>query len=184
MSTVRARKNLDLLKPCAAPHDGPRIAFETLGRSENRSVGKGKQMRLKIIAATFALLPLAIKLGCALFPKDSPNAPQLLGNWGGEHIALAVTRDSATVEYDCARGAIASPILVDEQNNFVAEGVHVQEHGGPVHEREIPEQHPAQFNGRVQGGKMILAVKLKDSGLIIGTFELRLGQLPKLFKCL
>lgn len=141
-------------------------------------------MRIKIIAATFALLPLVIKLGCALFPENSQNAPQLLGNWGGEHIALAITPDSATVAYDCARGTIASPILIDAQNNFVAEGMHVSEHGGPIREQEVLEQHPAQFNGRVQGGKMILAVKLKDNGLRLGTFELRLGQLPKLFKCL
>lgn len=141
-------------------------------------------MRLKLIATIFALLPLAIKLGCSLLPDEPVSAPQLLGNWGGDHIALAITHEGATVEFDCARGFIASPIRVDAQNNFIAEGVHMQKHGGSIRENESPEQHPAQYNGRVQGGKMILSINLKDSDLAIGNFELRLGQLPKLFKCL
>lgn len=141
-------------------------------------------MKLKIVAATFMLLPLALKFGCALFPGDSETARELLGNWGGEHIALKITSHSATVEYDCGQGSITTPIRIDEKDNFVALGIHVEEHGGPIDKDVAPKQHPAQYNGHVESGKMILNVKLKDNGLAIGTFELRLGQVPNLFKCL
>ncbi len=141
-------------------------------------------MKLKIIATIFSILPLAIKLGCTLLPGTSEPATKLLGNWGGMHVALVIENDSATLEYDCGRGTIDEPIRLDRDGKFEARGVHIYEHGGPVRENEKPEMHPANYFGNVAGEVMTLTVKLSDTGDALGTFELKLGQVPRLFKCL
>lgn len=141
-------------------------------------------MKLKALAVLFTLLPLALKLGCALWPGNPENARELLGNWGGEHIALVITTKGATVEYDCGRGTIDEPLRIDDAGKFEVAGRHIHEHGGPVQENELPDQHPAQYHGQVEGGKMILTVKLSDSETGLGTFELKLGSPSRLFKCL
>ncbi len=141
-------------------------------------------MKLKWIAGIFIFLPLALKLGCALLPNQSSVKPELFGAWGGEHIALNITKDSITLEYDCGRGTINEPIQLDESGEFDANGTYTYEHGGPVGEEEKPEQLPANYRGHVEGGKMTLTVKLKSTGAALGAFVLQLERAPQLFKCL
>ncbi|NUO83401.1 hypothetical protein HUU05_25290 [candidate division KSB1 bacterium] len=141
-------------------------------------------MKLKWIAVIFIFLPLALKFGCALLPEQSSTKPELFGAWGGEHIALNITQDSITLEYDCGRGTIDEPIRLDESGEFEADGTYIYEHGGPVREEEKPEQLPANYRGHVEGSKMTLTVKLKSTGAGLGAFVLQLGRAPRLFKCL
>ena len=42
--------------------------------------------------------------------------------WGGEHIEMEVTRDGATLEFDCATGTIAEPLPVHSQGRFSVKG--------------------------------------------------------------
>jgi hypothetical protein len=111
-------------------------------------------------------------------------APEMVGQWGGEHISLSVSLSGSTLEYDCAHGTIEGSIEPDRNGNFVVTGTHVREHGGPIQEDEVPDEHPARYQGWTNGTRMTLSVILTDTGLEIGTYHLRLGQQAQLFKCL
>jgi len=111
-------------------------------------------------------------------------APEMVGEWGGEHISLTVSLSGSTLEYDCAHGTIEGSIEPDRNGNFVVTGVHVREHGGPMREDEVPDEHPARYQGWTNGTRMTLSVILIDTELEIGTYHLRLRQQAQLFKCL
>jgi hypothetical protein len=123
------------------------------------------------------LLPTLV--GC------STAVPEALdGTWGGPHIGMVVTADGAELEYDCAHGRITQPIRLDRDGEFVALGVHVREHGGPIREGEQVVELPARYSGRVRGSDMTLRVDLTGEGSSLGTFELERGASPNVFKCL
>lgn len=132
-------------------------------------------MRIPIALGTAALLATA----CA----DASTAP-LLGDWGGEHIALVISATGADIEYDCAYGTIDTPIDFHASGSFVAIGTHTFEHGGPVREGEAPDTHPAEYRGLVVGTTMALTVTLTDTTRSVGTFTLRRGADPLIVKCL
>lgn len=111
-------------------------------------------------------------------------APEMVGEWGGEHVMLTVSLTEGVLEYDCAHGSIDGRINPDLDGNFELAGVHVLEHGGPVREGEPPDEHPARYTGWTNGTRMTLTVTLTDTGMEIGTFHLRLGEQPRLYKCL
>ena len=111
-------------------------------------------------------------------------APEMVGEWGGEHISLTVSQTGSVVEYDCAHGTIDGSITPDSDGNFTLFGTHVREHGGPMREDEIPDEHPARYRGWTNGDSMWLTITLTDTGDSLGPYELRLGEQPQLFKCL
>ena len=119
-----------------------------------------------------------------------PACPQPLGSadlagpWGGEHIRLVVAESGAAIEYDCAHGTIDVPLRAGAGGRFTASGTHVREHGGPIHEDEVPDVHPAGYTGLVRGDRMTLTVRETDTGTTIGTFTLRRGEDARVFKCL
>lgn len=130
------------------------------------------------------VMPLLLLLiGVSATCGSSLTGPIRPGDWGGEHIGLAVAQSGATLEYDCARGTIDEP-LVAAEGRFTAVGTHIREHGGPVREGEIPETHPARYDGRIDGETMVLEVTLTDSGEKLGSFGLVRGQSPRVLKCL
>ena len=45
-----------------------------------------------------------------------------LGTWGGPHIEMTVRPDGATIEMDCAHGAVDGPIKVGIDGRFRAAG--------------------------------------------------------------
>lgn len=104
------------------------------------------------------------------------------GVWGGLHINLEVGAKSAKVEYDCAHGAIAGPLVVDNNGNFELRGSFTPERGGPVRADETPESRPATYSGTVKGNTMTLTLKV--SGVDESeTFTLERGKAGELFKC-
>ena len=116
--------------------------------------------------------------------EEITGPPTFSGRWGGPHIELVSTDSGATLEYDCAHGTMVDPVTPDGFGVFVARGVHVREHGGPIREGEIPDQHPARYVGRVEGKAMTLTVTLTDSGTELGTFRLVRGEPGRVVKCL
>ena len=104
------------------------------------------------------------------------------GVWGGLHINLEVGSKSATVEYDCAHGAIEGPLVVDANGKFELRGSFTQERGGPVHADETPQSCPATYSGTIKGNTMTLTLKV--SGVDeTETFTLERGKPGELFKC-
>ena len=131
-----------------------------------------------------------VSVSVAALLATGPVCPQpfgssdLSGNWGGEHIALAITDVGATVEYDCAHGTIDAPVRPAAAGRFTASGTHVREHGGPIREGELPDVHPAEYAGQVRGDVMTLTVRETDTGTTIGTFKLTRGADARVLKCL
>jgi hypothetical protein len=103
------------------------------------------------------------------------------GVWGGEHINMKVRAKSATIEYDCATGVIAGPLVVDRSGHFSLRGTHKMERGGPVRLGDEPKPVPATYTGSIKGNTMTLTLKL--AGADDETFTLEKRKTGELFKC-
>ena len=124
-----------------------------------------------------ALLALA---GCV-----EANAPALVvGDWGGDHLGLSASTSGGRLEYDCAAGKISEPMRPDAAGRFSVSGEHYPGQGGPVRIDEEQVKRPARYDGLVRNEVMWLTVTLTDSNAALGTFELRYGRSPYVFKCL
>lgn len=104
-------------------------------------------------------------------------APQ--GNWGGPSVNLTVTLTGGTIEFDCGRGTIDAPMLLDLGGRFDVPGTFIRE-GGP--ERENPDRLPARYTGWTDGKTMILSVATGDSQIV--DLPLTIGTQTRLMKCL
>jgi hypothetical protein len=129
---------------------------------------------------------LAPLVAASLAACTDARAPTELppGQWGGEHVSLTVTASGATVEFDCAHGTVDEAPLLDSENHFSLRGAYVREHGGPTHEGEPEDRHPALYFGQLQASRITLSIRLSDDGTQIGPYSALLGQPPRLFKCL
>lgn len=136
-------------------------------------------MKHRFGATPFLLLLLGTSATC----RGSLTGPVNAGDWGGEHIGLVVAANGATIEYDCASGTI-DKALVATDGLFSAAGTHTRGHGGPIRDDEIPDKHPARYEGHVDGETMILDVTLTDSGEKLGRYTLVRGRPAQVFKCL
>jgi hypothetical protein len=132
---------------------------------------------------TRMVLVLAAAVTAAQCPSNVAGTV-ITGSWGGNHIGLTATADSSLIEYDCAAGRIAGPIVLDQAGRFSATGSHTVGHGGPVRIGEVPDVHPARYDGRIQGNRMELRVILTDRNQEVGTFRLERNAQPMVMRCL
>ena len=105
------------------------------------------------------------------------------GLWGAEHLELLAESNGALLEYDCASGTIDSPLILDANGEFNLLGTHTVG-GGPVNLDDPPEAQPARFQGRVQGKRLELTVRLTNTGVVIGPYILIRGEPGLLYRCL
>ena len=120
----------------------------------------------------------------SLSPAKPRRAQRLAsGLWGGAHIRMNVGANSAMIEYDCAQGTIAGPLLLDSRGRFILHGTHSREHGGPTRSDETANQRPAVYTGSISGGRMTLTVKMTGTNETVGTFSLTHGDEGRVFKC-
>ena len=132
----------------------------------------------------FLACSLALLL-VSLSPAKPRRAQRLAsGLWGGSHISMNVSANSATIEYDCAQGTIAGPILLDSKGRFTLRGTHLTAHGGPVRPDETANQRPAVDTGSIKGERMTLTVTITDTNETVGTFSLTHGEEGRVFKCM
>ena len=97
---------------------------------------------------------------------------------------MRVSVNATFVEFDCARGRIDGPILVDRQGHFTVSGEYIQDGPGPIRQMEDPRIQPAAYIGDVSGKNMNVRVVLVETGETIGTFTLTRGKPASIFKCL
>jgi len=124
---------------------------------------------------------------CVITAAQCPNSVAgtvVTGNWGGQHIGLTATANSSEIEYDCAAGTIAGPIVLDGAGRFTAIGTHTIGHGGPMRIDEVPDTHPARYDGRIRGNRMELHVTLTDRNQDVGSFTLERDANPLVVRCL
>ena len=91
--------------------------------------------------------------------------------------------DGGALEYDCASGEIAGPVVPDRAGRFVASGVHIPGHGGPDRIDYVPPRKRATYAGQVTGDRMVLTVRVED-GVLIGPLTLVRGAEPRVYRCL
>jgi hypothetical protein len=106
-----------------------------------------------------------------------PPSQTLTGNWGGDHVGLAIGRGGATLTYDCAHGTIDQLFVVDGYGRFDLRGTHTPENTTP------PVLHPARYTGTTNGLTMTLEVTMTDTGKSAGSFALTAGAPPRLTRC-
>ncbi len=107
----------------------------------------------------------------------------LVGEWGGLHLAMSVTAKGATLEFDCAHGKVDMPMRVDARSRFAVRGTYVQEHGGAIRSGEVPNSQAALYTGTLTGNQMTIAVRLLAPNQEIGTFALTRGAPARVLKC-
>jgi hypothetical protein len=128
-----------------------------------------------------AVLIVVLLAVCSVIAETRKMQRIPTGNWGGQHINIKVTAQSATIEYDCATGVMQGPLVVDRNGNFKLHGTHRMERGGPVRADETPRDSPATYTGSIRGNTMTLNLKVNDAE--VETFKLVKGQEGELFKC-
>lgn len=104
--------------------------------------------------------------------------------WGGEEILLVVGETSSTLEYVCAAGEIIGKLVLDEGDNFIASGVHINRTPGPTYVDRSPERRPAFYTGQISGSLMTLRVTLSDTNELVGDFTLERGKVVRIRRCL
>jgi len=102
------------------------------------------------------------------------------GKWGGHHVRLDVGASGAQVEFDCAHGTLAGPLIL-RNGRFTTSGTYVLERGRVRLDEE--KGRPAHFRGQVEGSRMTLTFWLADDESGAETFELTYGKEARLFKC-
>src|SRR5688572_23147210 len=135
------------------------------------------QTRLSVTAAFGALLLVTAVLVYSQMPQRIPK-----GEWGGTHIQMNVGEQSATIEYDCARGEILGPLIINGQRKFQLRGTFTPERGGPIRADDDTPAQPATYSGEIKGATMTLTLKVSGSDET-ETFTLEKGKPGELFKC-
>jgi hypothetical protein len=130
-------------------------------------------------ASLVGVLLMACGSGSGLSEGRLERVPK--GDWGGDHVALRVHDTGATVEFDCARGTLGAALDLDDQGRFDVVGTLVREGGPVIPGRERTED--VRYRGRTDGQIMDLEV-VRLGGERVGSYQLRLGELPRLVKCL
>ncbi len=126
------------------------------------------------------LLGVLALLSCS----ESPTAVSLEGSWGGEGVALEITDEGVSLEFDCATGAVEVPLGLDGSGSFTWPGTFTPGQGGPVQEDHQPEPEPAVYSGAVRGDRMSLGGSFGAADTPIGPYQLRKGERAVLRKCL
>ena len=106
------------------------------------------------------------------------------GGWGGAHVSLTVSTTGASLEFDCAHGMVDEAPLLGSQGQFNLRGTYVREHGGPIRDGEPEDSQPALYFGQLEGSLVTISIRLTEEGIQLGPYAARLGQQPRLFKCL
>ena len=133
--------------------------------------------------AAAALVAIACLVSCGA-PTGADQPTVAIGSWAGDHIRLDVAAAGAVIEYDCAHGTIDEPLLPDRAGRFSAAGSHTFEHGGPIRIDELPNRHPARYDGLVVANTLEMTVTVIDTGQVIGTFTATFGAAARVLKCL
>lgn len=102
------------------------------------------------------------------------------GSWGGQHVAVFVTADGATLDFDCAHGAITAALRLDAGGAFALPGYLVRDVGPQLD----PEARlPATYSGRTDGRSLSLSFTLDDGSGADGPFTALLGAPAELLEC-
>lgn len=127
-------------------------------------------------------LPWLVVVACAAGPGAASRLERVpTGEWGGEHVRLAVAENGGSIEFDCAHGTLDEPLALDTSGRFDVKGRLVAE-GGPTPKDGTESGRSARYQGVSDGRVMTLDVTL-EGGESAGTFSLARGGTARLVKC-
>lgn len=134
-----------------------------------------------IVLIAMLVIPLLAPAGAGTFPRDRDATKRLpVGVWGGEHIRMEVSRGGAEIEFDCARGQIPKPLVLDRNHSFQQKGIYKAETPAPA--KAGGPRWNATYSGRLTGTSLHLEVSI--SGVQgVRAFDLDYGQEGSLSKC-
>jgi len=123
-----------------------------------------------------------IRPGVSPTPAPSATPAEVAqGRWAQDHVALDVTATGGKIEFDCAHGTLAAPLLTDPTGHFDVSGNFVPE-GGP--DRPDRPVFVARYSGQVVGNTMNLHVRVFDGTNNASDWVLIFGAQPHFTKCL
>ena len=102
--------------------------------------------------------------------------------WGGEHLEMEVTKQGATLEFDCATGTITEPLAGDAQGKFRVGGTFTRERPGPTMRDGSPAL-AATYSGSINGETMHLHMVAGANKEITEDYVLVRGQSGRVMKC-
>ena len=108
---------------------------------------------------------------------------KISGLWGGQGISMEVTDSGASLDFDCASGAITEPIVPDSAGKFSAKGRFARQRPGPTREGEDTEGQPAIYSGMLNGENMTLTITLVQKSEKAGNFTLSHGKMGRIRRC-
>jgi len=128
-----------------------------------------------ILLIVSALLVITASAGA----QENDNATA----WGGRGILLRMTEQGATLQFECAHGAIQQTIQPDAAGNFSVPGTYTPERGGPIQKDNASPDLPATYKGSISGDTMHLEVIPSDKRLQPPPFTLTKGRMVKIVRC-
>ena len=131
---------------------------------------------LRMIFAVIALASAASSLPAA----DAKPSIVPSGSWGGDHVAMTVTADSVELEFDCARGYIDKPLVIDSHGSFKMQGTYRRERPAAA-QADSEDGTPVVYAGSIKGDVMRLEVQIPGQENI--SFQLVRGEEGRITKC-
>lgn len=127
------------------------------------------------------LMATTILFSCAKSQTLSPDVP-LLGNWGGESIALVASDTQTTLNFDCGSGEISKKVILSA-NKFSEKGTYLQIFGNiPVNFDAKPQ--PVLYEAVLSGDTLTLTMKSADGKTTMGTYVAKKGAFGKINRCM
>jgi hypothetical protein len=102
--------------------------------------------------------------------------------WGGEHVHMEVSKSGATLDFDCAHGAITQAL--PQKGKFSLKGTFTPERGGPTRD-DAPPTVDATYSGTIADDSMTLRIVLagSDKGQTPIEYALKKGERGNVRKC-
>ena len=121
---------------------------------------------------------------CVSGPLLPPSDDQLsLGEWGGDNAGVIVLDDRAHVHIGCTLGDIPGIIPLDANGRFTVDGSYVLR-AFPI---QLGPSLPAQFSGRVVGGRLTLVIAVNDTVehkvVALGPVTVQFGRQAEMGPC-
>lgn len=139
------------------------------------------RLALILIVALVALLPAGGMDSPASGKKARATRFVPAGVWGGEHISMRVDSAGAEIEFDCARGRILEPLVLDPNGRFRVKGTYKADTPAPMQAGDFSGAN-AIYSGTLEGDQLRLEVSVSG---VEGSksFHLEYGQQGSLAKC-
>ena len=127
------------------------------------------------------IIATVLLFSCAKSQTLSPDVP-LLGNWGGQGIALVASDKEVNLNFDCGTGVIPQKVILSS-NKFSEKGNYTQQMGTiPVNYE--PKPQPVLYEGTLASDTLTIVMKSEDGKTTMATYTVGKNVFGKIYRCL